>query len=133
MARISPNTKYGSKKLTIHLLEGKRWWQLGSIDTALERTILKEGRNHATSVQPLVVDDILTYGITKSGSDDLCLVTPNRMPDITPSQKYSEKLPLLLRKALTYADRLVENYKGQIEEQILPSVAYERQYHYNPY
>lgn len=128
MAWVSPQTKYVSKKLTEHLFQGKRWWMHRRIDSALGHAILEAGRNYATSVQPLIVGDDVTYGITISGSDNLYLISNNQIPDITPSQKYSDKLPLLLRIALTYADLLAADFKGLIEEPILPSVAYKRQY-----
>lgn len=128
MAWVSPPSRYVSKKFAEHLYEGKRWWMHWRIDSALGRAVVEAGRNHATSVQPLIVDNELAFGITISGSDNLYLVRRNQLPNITPSQKYSEELPMLLRIALTYADWLVENYKGSIDEPILPSVAYERQY-----
>lgn len=132
MAWVSPQTKYVSKKFTEHLFQGKKWWMHQRIYSALGYAILEAGRNYATSVQTLIVEDEVTYGITISGSDNLYLISNNQIPDITPSQKYSDELPLLLRIALTYADLLAADFKGLIEEPILPSIAYKRQHNNSP-
>lgn len=132
MAWVSPQSSFVSKKFTEHLFQGKRWWKHWCIDSAFGRAILEAGRNHATSVQPLIVGDEVTYGITISGSDNLYLISNNQIPDITPSQKYSDELPQLLRIALTYADLLAADFKGLIEEPILPSIAYKRQHNNSP-
>ena len=111
MAWVSPQKKYGSKKFSEHLFEGKRWWKHWCIDSAFGRAILESGLNHATSVQPLIVENEVTYGITIYGSDILYLVSNNHLPNIIPSQKYGDELPLLLRIALTYADLLAKRFQ----------------------